>query len=490
MLAFYLRLSKADKEVEESNSIQSQRELLQQSLGDYGLLKEEVAEYIDDGYSGKNFDRPGIKRLFSDIEYGRIQVVLVKDFSRFGRNYKKVSDYIEKRFLEKGIRFIAVNNGYDRNPNDAVICNGFNRQSDSGICMIQNILDDYSSEEGSKKIKQALLQRRKEGNYLAPFAPYGYKKDMIDPKHLVIDLEAAEIVRLIFQMHSEGKSGGEIARYLNSRQIPSPLDYRNGKEGEHIWQSEVIWAILHNREYLGNLVIGKYQTVQTGSRKRRKTTTDQWIEIKGTHQAIIEKEQFELVQIKEYQQKEGKKREEEKIKDSFFFHLKGMVVCGGCGHKMKRKGQKSSYFFCKYYYYNRNPLCIKSGIKEEQLFKIIEQVLEKNVHGFHRASSYRQYQNYNQRKRESWRAEQERLERRRKAERYFFYESWKSGRICEGDYNKKIEEQKQKYKRIPKKEIQNLEEPIFFAGFLREIIIEILVFSYGKIMIRFRMRKG
>lgn len=479
MLAFYLRLSKADDEEEESNSIDSQRELLSQSLERYGLLGEAIITYIDDGYSGKNLQRPGIIKLLKDIDQGLIQTVLVKDFSRFGRNYSEVSDYLEKKFPEAGIRFIAVNNGYDSE-----------EQNENVSSMFQNILNDYYSEENSKKIRQSIFQLKKEGNYVASVPLYGYQKDLSKPYHLVVDQKVAEVVRLIFQMRCEGKSGGEIARYLNKEKIPSPQDYRKGTIGEHIWQSEVIWRMIRNREYLGNLVIGKYQTTQVGSRKRKLVSSDQWIEIENVHTAIIEKEIFEQAQGKEYL----KNTQELTKKIEKVFCFKGLLICGGCGHKMKRKGQKNPFFFCKYYYYNQNPLCVKLGIKEVQLYNLIQKVLNKIDKNFDGEKIYQQYRKcVKKRQKEKFSCGKIDKKTRRDLDGYFLYEKWKMGILSEEVYQKKKKELKEEerenknqYKiKNNKKEVEYL---VFFAELLQRLIVRIFINSKKKIKIQLQIR--
>jgi len=472
MTAFYLRVSKSDQE-EEGNSIEAQRELLWQNLKKYDLSKEEVKEYIDNGYSGKNFERPGIKSLFADIKNGSVKTVLVKDFSRFGRNYNEVSNYLENLFPKFGIRFIAVNNRYDS-------------KEDRDFCSaLFNLSDDYYSEENSEKIKQVLLQMKKTGKFIAPVAPYGYQKDKEQPYHLMIDPKAAEIVKLIFQMRCDGKSGAEIARYLNGKEIPSPRDYQNKKQGEHIWQSEVIWSIIRNREYLGNLVAGKYSTIQTGSRKRKLILPKDRIEIEMVHEAIVDKETFEKAQ-----QKENRIEKKEKIAKKSQSCLQGKVLCKGCGHKMKRKGQKNPFFFCKYYYDNYNPLCLKSGIKEKLLLELIGQVLVQEVGISKIEGFYEQYENQYQ----NMLRQKEAKERKRKDkinfERYLLYEKWKEHVIPWETYQWKIKllEEKEDGREIEENAKEKKE--LFFNGLFQKIIKEIKVDNNRNIQIQFWIRKG
>lgn len=471
MLAFYLRLSKEDRE--ESNRIESQRKYLYQNLYRYGFSPEMVTEYIDNGYSGKNWDRPGVIHLFQDIEQGKIQTVMVKDFSRFGRNYSGVSYCLEKKFPKAGVRFIAVNNHYDSE-----------KETNGSLAVFQNIFDDYYSEENSQKIRRSLLQLKREGNYIAPAAPYGYQKDKENRYHLVADPEAAKVVRLIFQMRCEGKSGAEIARYLNKKGILSPSDYKRGRKGEHIWQSEVVWQVVRNREYLGNLVAGKYGTVVVGGRKRRLLPKAQWIERKGVHEAIVEEEIFALAQMTGRQI--GKRKvqggREEKKRRSY---LKGLVNCGGCGHRMRRKGTS---FFCKYYYDNPNEFCLKEGISEEFLLEVIQQIIAERLGGLDGEAAYRWYRGELQKRKVRLEKKRERRERKRMVGEYLLYERWKNGEIGEEEYCRGRGCYKGGYQGVKESgkgggKEQKKEE--FFAELLWEMIGGIFVTASGEIRVRF-----
>lgn len=395
---------------------------------------------------------------------------------------------MEKKFPKAGVRFIAINNGYD------------SRKQENGISNIfQNVFDDYDSEENSKKIRRALLQLKKEGKYMAPVTPYGYQRDPVQPYHLIVDQEAAEVVKLIFQMRCEGKSGGEIARYLNSKHIPSPRDYKNGKKGEHIWQSEVIWKMVHNREYLGNLVAGKYNTTQTGSHKQRLVSSKQWIEKEAVHEAIIDRKSFEQAQTAgKVMQKDF--LQSKKAKNKSTSYLRGLVICSGCGHKMKRREQKNPFFFCKYYYYNRNPRCLKAGIKEKRLLHLIRQILIEKIGGIGWENLYQQYkERFLKRQRQKKRKEYK-LEKQLEWKQYFLYEKWKAGLIGTEDYQygrERCKRDRDDFKEKMAEEIeeggdvQKLEEvgyEEFLSELLRELVAGILIDSTGQIQIRFRFR--
>lgn len=378
-IALYLRLSKKDEAEEgedrESNSIGSQRELLRSSLKKYGLDEREVLEYVDDGFSGKNFQRPAVKRLLQDAEEGRIHTILVKDFSRFGRDHVAVSDYMEKIFPLLNIRFIAVSQGFDSQE--------WNERISSLDMAFQNILNDYYSEESSVKIKRALKTCQREGSCLASIPLYGYRKSEQDHHKLLIDEPAAQIVRRIFQYRLEGLNGGEIARKLNAEEVESPIEYlqrlgmaqnhRLVKQGKQLWQAAQINQMLRNREYTGCLIGGRYGAKETGSRKVKQKEPENWIVSENRQEAIISKEIFEKAQAirKESRKSSGKT----KPKEYYESPLKGLVWCGGCGHRITRKAQKTPSYYCKYYYYDYNDSCVESAISEKEVEKIVIQAI-------------------------------------------------------------------------------------------------------------------
>lgn len=232
ILALYLRLSKEDKNVvDESNSITNQRHVLHKYVEDrpeFGGY--ELREYVDDGYSGKNFDRPGVKRLLQEVKEGKIYGIIVKDFSRFGRNYMEVGEYIEKIFPLLAIRFISVNNQFDSADYSQIV-------PDMDVAF-ENLMYDYFSEENSIKIKNDLLKKRMRGNFMATFAPFGYRKSPKNHNQLIIDEEAAQVVRQIFEKYAECGVKAEVARYLNRNKIPTPQEYAMKKGIAKHWKYE------------------------------------------------------------------------------------------------------------------------------------------------------------------------------------------------------------------------------------------------------------
>ena len=390
VLALYLRLSKEDGDmVDESNSITNQRYILRRFVEQRPEFSGyDIKEYVDDGFSGKNFERPGIQDLLEDVKSGRVYGIIVKDFSRFGRNHIEVGNYIEKIFPLLDIRFIAVNNSFDSK-------DYIGTTPDMDVAF-ENLMYDYFSEENSVKIKNDLMGRRMRGNYLATFAAFGYKKSSSDHNRIVIDEEAAAIVHMVFEKYAEYGVKAEVARYLNHQGIPTPqvyamkkgYDYQWKYRGEKkLWNGSIIGRILRNELYIGNTVFHKKETVEVGSRKTKCLPKDEWKVCEGTHEPIISKELFELVNSKDFGKQgtpkliekedgalldktiycEGEKRRRGS-KDS---PIKGLVKCGGCRHNMQRRSRLNVSYYCRYYYEVKSKECCPENIKEAELLDVV-----------------------------------------------------------------------------------------------------------------------
>lgn len=393
ILVLYLRLSKEDGDMaDESNSIINQRYVLRNYVNQREELKQfEIREYIDDGYSGKNFERPGIKRLLEDVKAGKVYGIIVKDFSRFGRNYIEVGNYIEKIFPLLDIRFIAVNNEYDSNE--------YLGETPDLSVAFQNIVYDYFSEESSIKIKNDLLEKRLRGNYMASFATYGYKKSPLNHNHLIIDHEAASTVRTIFQKYLECGIKAEVARYLNDNNIPTPQEYIKEKQGirhwkyekeKKFWSGAIVGRILSNPVYIGNTVFHKKEAEEVGSRKQRQFSQADWITCEGTHEGIVTKELFEQVNSNSFR---VKKRESDtgKVTGKYDFTkycegekrrrgskespIKGFIKCGGCKHRMTRRNRMNASYYCRHYYEVKDEECCSENIKEDELIEIVRNAI-------------------------------------------------------------------------------------------------------------------
>lgn len=377
VLAIYLRLSKEDNNIiyepkGESNSIRTQRLLLHNHISERDDLKElQIIEYVDDGYSGKNFDRPEIKRLLEDARRNRIQCIMVKDFSRFGRDYVEVGNYIEKVFPFWGIRFIAVNNHFD----SITLKAGEVPDMDFSF---QNLIYDYYSVENSIKTKKVQERRRQEGKYMSVYAPYGYMKDPQDKNHLIIDEEAAKQVRDIFEWYIQGKTKADIARILDANGGPTPAEYMTAKgssynwrykESQGKWCGAIVGRILRNRIYTGTLVSGKTEAIEIGGKRVRYKSEEEWCVIRNTHQPIISKEHFERVQNYRKPVSYNKKRNQSMIN----------LRCGGCKHKLTKRSRLKVSFYCRYYYELHNESCLSGNVYQEEIKEIVLETIRKQV---------------------------------------------------------------------------------------------------------------
>ena len=286
-VGIYIRLSKEDEEKEkysESESIQNQRTLLMQYIKENKL--NFIAEYVDDGVSGTSFDRPAFNKMIEDIEQGKINMVITKDLSRLGRNYVQSGLYIESYFPEHEVRFVAIldniDTAYDTSNND--------------IAPFKSILNEMYAKDTSKKINSVLQSKRALGEYLGA-APYGYKKDPNNKYHLIVDEEAAKVVKFIFDKYLEGYGTMQIADFLSKKKIPIPSDYNKKVRGIRsvsygLWAQSTVRFILSNEIYTGTIVQGKRKKVSFKSKKFINIPEEDWIRVENMHEAIVSKEDF------------------------------------------------------------------------------------------------------------------------------------------------------------------------------------------------------
>ena len=270
----YDRLSDADNKTDESSSIQSQKIIID-SFAKFNNLKI-YKHYVDDGYSGGNFDRPGFQEMIEDIESGKINCVITKDLSRLGREMYKTGKYIEEYFLEKGVRYIAINDSYDSNIGDSML----------GIRLSVN---DLYLRDVSKKVKSSFRVKQEKGEYIGSFPCYGYMKDPNAHHKLIIDPEASEIVKLIFSLALDGHGVCVIAKKLTERQIPIPIVHKKEprglkvteNNGNGIWKHSTLRNILTNEMYIGNMVQHTHEKISYNNKKCRKTKKEEYIDQKG-----------------------------------------------------------------------------------------------------------------------------------------------------------------------------------------------------------------
>ena len=339
-IALYLRLSESDGDLgvdgkNESNSIENQRLLLLSFIEAREDLEGEVSEYIDDGFSGTNFNRPSFKRMLEDAKKKLIDLIVVKDLSRLGRDYIMAGDYIEQIFPMLGVRFIAVNNNYDSDKlTNATM--GFDMA-------INNLINTMYSRDLSKKMKSANLTRWQIGICTSGGAPFGYIKDAENKGKWKIDTDAAKIVRIIFEKALKGMKSSQIASYLNEQGFPTPWVYnqthKNWKLGdlktkdtERLWDSTKVTTIIKRYEYTGALVMGRRKSLSVGSRKVRVQPADCWTVVDDINEAIVSKEVFGQAQ----EAIVFRRKAEYIIEQNYL--LKGLVRCGNCGLCLQYNG--------------------------------------------------------------------------------------------------------------------------------------------------------
>ena len=342
----YLRLSRDDGDKEESNSITGQRELLRDFLANHSDIREYTIR-VDDGWSGSTFERPGFQKMMEDVKAGRTNCIVVKDLSRFGRNYLDAGEYIEKIFPFLGVRFIAVNDNYDSL--------GGKKSSDDLIIPFKNLINEAYCRDISVKIRTQLEIKRKKGQYLGSFATYGYLKDEQDKNKLVVDEFAADIVRDMFQWKLEGVSPQDIANTLNRLGVLSPMEYKRSlgmkfttpfkTNPKAVWSAATVIRILKNPVYTGVLIQGKATTPSYKVHKRVTKAESEWCVIENSHEAIVSQMLFDNVQ-KVLRLDTRRSPEDEAV--TLF---SGMVFCGDCGASMVRKtvpagGRKYVYYVC------------------------------------------------------------------------------------------------------------------------------------------------
>ena len=340
-IAIYVRLSKEDGDKLESDSIQNQKGIIEQHikyLQGQGEIIASVEIYSDDGYSGGNFERPNYKRMIADIEAGKINCVIFKDNSRLGRNYPELGRLMEEYFPQKGVRVISVLNHIDSLKDPQGYC--------SAIVSFSNIMNDDYIRQLSLKIKCTFAMKRERGEFLGNYAPYGYMKSPEDKHKLIIDPEAAEIVRMIFNWYVDGMSVSGIVKQLNALQIIPPSVYKtqNGCKGfvkhssggvkKNVWALTSVNSILKDEVYIGNLVQGKFKSASYRTKKMVPTDESEWTVIEGTHEPIISDEVFTIA----HDRFARHTRVSPKRQTSYL--LSGFVKCAHCGGRMNRVTSK------------------------------------------------------------------------------------------------------------------------------------------------------
>lgn len=358
------------------NSIQSQRRIIKEYIFEHSELRRyECIEFKDDGLSGKNDNRPAFAKMIETVRNGDIQCVIVKDMSRFSRDQILCGKYREQIFPFLGVRFIAINDDYDSDKTVGGI-------GDIDIAF-KEILYDMYSEDLSEKVKSSLDTRREKGKFIATSPPYGYKKDEKDKYHLVIDNEAAKVVRRIYRNYRKGLSMTQIRKNLNREGVPCPAKYMYEKgittlhkdtANKSVWNTTMISRILQNEAYIGYVVSGKYESKETSSKEKIRLPQTEWRVVKGKHRAIIKKEVFDEVhEMINAKKKMVPESAMEQDKQNIFRNL----YCKGCGHRLSYTPKGVGRYFC-YNRYTDKPhdSCVVS-IKREDIENILLAELNK-----------------------------------------------------------------------------------------------------------------
>lgn len=372
--ALYERLSRDDELQGESNSITNQKHFLEDYARKNGFVN--IRHFIDDGVSGTTFDREGFQSMIAEVEAGNVAVIIVKDMSRFGRDYLKVGFYTEVMFKEKGVRFIAINNGIDSS-----------NQQDSDFTPFLNIMNEWYARDSSRKIQAIFKARMQEGKRVSPSVPYGYRRDPDDKQHLIIDPEPAAVVRRIFKLVLEGNGVNRIADilYADKILIPSAYAEKYYPENQHSksfhdpirWTNQTIIHILEKREYMGHTVLGKTISESYKTKKRRKATEDELMIFENTHEAIIDEETWNNVQRLIETKRRPKKNGAPPCR------LSGLLYCADCGSKLSHRYNSrnkydadNSYGCSSYRQYTRNCTMhyIRVSVVEKLILEAIREV--------------------------------------------------------------------------------------------------------------------
>ena len=372
--AIYCRLSQDDGSLGESGSIQTQKAILTQYCQEHHM--EIVDCYCDDGWSGTNFDRPAFQRMIGDIEAGRVNTVIVKDLSRFGREYAQMGLYIEHYFEEKGVRFLSLAENIDSSQ-------GLNNL----VLPFTNVINSLYARQASEKTKAAHRARAKNGMFLGSRAPYGYQKDPSDRHHLIVDPEAAEVVKEIFRMFADGIGYVRMTKILRERNILNPQAYFNQNNPDYYkhsdywrkpfdWHATSVRAILNNPVYLGKLTFGKTKTKGFFDKRRVATEESDWIVVEHTHEPLVSQELWDTV----HQMMKARRRENS---SGHVQPFAGLVKCAGCGSSLnasydKKKG-KYTGFSCWVYKNYGKQRCTSHAIGWQTLNRLVLEDIRRNA---------------------------------------------------------------------------------------------------------------
>lgn len=378
-VGIYIRLSQEDKDKKyesDSESVINQKELLRSFVKNLNFNL--VGEYVDDGYSGTDFDRPGFQKMLEDIKVKKINCVIVKDLSRLGRDHVMTGYYIETFFPENNIRFISILESYDSMKNQA--------SNDSATFIIA--CNDYYSKQNSIKIRNVLNDKRKNGKFIGSNPSFGYMRDPLDKGHLIINPETAPIVQRIFDMRSKGVGPTEIATILNDENIVTPSGYKKTNYSSRLierdkWDISSIKKILTNRIYTGDMV--QHTQTKVSYKSKKKITLDEklWVIVEDTHEALVSKSQFKYVQSLKKRNSKNFKIKTDRPKRLF----EGLIYCKECGNRLSIYYRKETdYWSINCNRYSRDPKRLRCtshffpyDYLEEQLLEQFNKVVSKLI---------------------------------------------------------------------------------------------------------------
>ena len=364
--ALYCRLSQDDGLDGDSNSIQNQKRILEQYATDRRFPNPQF--YVDDGYSGASFNRPDFQRMMADMEDGKIGIIITKDLSRLGRNQLHTGLYIEERFPQFGVRYIAINDNVDTE----------NAES-SELMPFKNLFNEWFVRDTSRKIRAVQRAKAERGERLGTRAPYGYQKDENTKGRLLVDEEAAAVVRRIFALCAAGNGPSQIARVLRREQVLCPAMYAYQRFGSghsgldmakpYNWNSDTVANMLENELYIGNTINMKYSTKSYKDKRRMEHPRDECMVIEGSHEPIIDRETWDIVQrVRQHKRRRTNMDEQNKYS--------GLVVCADCGstmvlHRAHTMSASYNHFTCRTYKKEGAEVCTAHYIREQILDEVV-----------------------------------------------------------------------------------------------------------------------
>lgn len=456
-IGIYLRLSKEDEFIaDESNSIVNQRKYIRAYVNkDKDLRRLECVEYSDDGYSGKNMDRPGMQNMLEHIKNNQLTCIIVKDFSRFSRDHIEQGKYIEQIFPFMGVRFISINDNYDSNDHIGGI-------GEIDISF-KTLLYDFYSEDLSDKVKTSLSASRSNGNYIAAYAPYGYVKDPSNKHQLIIDEVASKIVKRIFKEYLSGNSMYRIACNLNTEEVMTPGVYIARQDGNEKmlqrytersphWSAVAIKRILENQQYTGAMIYNRFESKAVGSRSCITLSKDEWKCVEGCHKAIISKKDFEkTAEILKQNSKnvmDGNRHEKH--------CLTGKIICGDCGHSMAHTYAGRPKHYCKSRYLDPGKTGCNFNIIDAEIESVILKMLQQYTDAMVDSRSIIDFQRNKEAERlqnaEKHLADMEHTRELMQEDLRASYEAYRSGTTNKETYL----EQKQMYEQLEEKLQENI----------------------------------